>query len=94
MSSGISVAAWTLVTLILMAVIVASQGDAVRTRADRLRARPNIVFLYTDDQAQWAVGAYGNRDIKTPHLDRLAQQGRSFATRSRSRRYAHLRGRH
>ena len=34
-------------------------------------SRPNIVFLCTDDQAQWALGAYGNREIKTPHLDRL-----------------------
>ncbi len=40
--------------------------------------RPNIVFLYTDDQAQWAVGAYGNREIKTPHLDRLAARGAVF----------------
>ena len=36
------------------------------------------MFLYTDDQAQWAVGAYGNREIKTPHLDRLAQRGAIF----------------
>ncbi len=25
-----------------------------------LPSRPNIVFLYTDDQAQWAMGAYGS----------------------------------
>jgi uncharacterized sulfatase len=41
-------------------------------------SRPNIVFLYTDDQAQWALGAYGNREIKTPHLDRLARGGAIF----------------
>lgn len=40
--------------------------------------RPNIVFLYTDDQAQWAMGAYGNREIRTPNLDRLASQGVRF----------------
>jgi uncharacterized sulfatase len=40
--------------------------------------RPHIVFLYTDDQAQWAVGAYGNREIATPYLDRLAQRGAIF----------------
>ena len=43
-----------------------------------LPARPNIVFLCTDDQAQWAMGAYGNRDIKTPNLDRLARRGAIF----------------
>ena len=40
--------------------------------------RPCIIFLYTDDQAQWAVGAYGNREIKTPNLDSLAARGAIF----------------
>jgi uncharacterized sulfatase len=44
----------------------------------KLPPRPNIVFLFTDDQAQWAMGAYGNADIKTPNLDRLARRGAIF----------------
>src|SRR5882762_5769413 len=40
--------------------------------------RPNLVFLYTDDQARWAVGAYGNREVRTPSLDRLAREGALF----------------
>ena len=40
--------------------------------------RPNVVFLYTDDQAQWALGAYGNREIRTPNLDSLARRGALF----------------
>jgi uncharacterized sulfatase len=42
------------------------------------KPRPNIVFICTDDQAQWALGAYGNRDVKTPNLDRLAFGGAIF----------------
>lgn len=38
-------------------------------------AKPNIVFVYTDDQAAWTLGSYGNSDARTPHLDRLAAQG-------------------
>lgn len=38
-------------------------------------ARPNIVFIYTDDQASWTLGCYGNAQAHTPHLDRLAAQG-------------------
>jgi uncharacterized sulfatase len=41
-------------------------------------SRPNIVFLCTDDQARWAVGAYGNREIRTPNMDRLAARGVIF----------------
>lgn len=37
--------------------------------------RPNIVFIYTDDQAPTAVGFAGNDQLQTPHLDRLAQDG-------------------
>ncbi|MDA7510322.1 sulfatase [Verrucomicrobia bacterium] len=40
--------------------------------------RPNIVFLLSDDQATYSVGSYGNPDVQTPHLDRLAAQGLSF----------------
>ena len=50
--------------------------------------RPNVVFIYTDDQARWAVGAYGNPDVKTPNLDRIARGGRYFRTHSLSRRSA------
>ncbi len=37
--------------------------------------RPNIVFLYADDQAAWAVGATGHRQARTPALDRLHREG-------------------
>ncbi|MEA1996732.1 MAG: sulfatase-like hydrolase/transferase [Gemmatimonadota bacterium] len=43
--------------------------------------RPNILFINTDDQAQWALGAYGNPEIHTPNMDRLAAEGMKF-TRS------------
>lgn len=41
-------------------------------------ARPNIVAIVTDDQGQWACGAYGNEDIVTPHMDSLARDGLLF----------------
>lgn len=34
-------------------------------------ARPNILFLFTDDQHVDPVGAFGNPHIRTPHIDRL-----------------------
>jgi len=40
--------------------------------------RPNILFILTDDQGAWALGAAGNREIITPHLDRLASEGAYF----------------
>lgn len=36
--------------------------------------KPNILFIITDDQGEWAVESEKNRDIKTPNLKRLANQ--------------------
>ena len=41
-------------------------------------SRPNIVFLLTDDQRRDSLGCYGNTDARTPHTDRLAQDGVLF----------------
>jgi arylsulfatase A-like enzyme len=38
-------------------------------------ARPNIIFIMTDDHAAHAIGAYGSRVNTTPNLDRLAREG-------------------
>ncbi|PRX66843.1 choline-sulfatase [Nonomuraea fuscirosea] len=39
---------------------------------------PNILLICTDQQRFDALGAYGNDEIHTPHLDRLAEQGVLF----------------
>ena len=40
--------------------------------------RPNIVFLLSDDQTFYSLGCYGNKDVKTPHMDSLAKDGMAF----------------
>ena len=40
--------------------------------------RPNILFIFSDDQAYSTVHALGNNEIKTPNLDKLANSGVSF----------------
>lgn len=40
--------------------------------------KPNILFLFTDDQSYNTVHALGNPDIITPNLDRLVNDGTSF----------------
>jgi choline-sulfatase len=41
-------------------------------------ARPNVIFVMSDDQGAWALGCAGNSEIRTPTLDRLAQRGIRF----------------
>jgi arylsulfatase A-like enzyme len=40
--------------------------------------RVNLIAIVLDDHARWAVGAYGNTDILTPNMDRLAREGALF----------------
>ncbi len=39
---------------------------------------PNLVFILTDNQGAWTLGCYGNPDIRTPNIDRLAAAGIRF----------------
>ncbi len=42
-------------------------------------SRPtNLIFILTDDHSPWAMGCYGNKEIRTPNLDRLAAEGARF----------------
>jgi arylsulfatase A-like enzyme len=38
-------------------------------------ARPNILFVMSDDHAAHAISAYGSKINKTPNIDRLAKEG-------------------
>lgn len=40
--------------------------------------RPNILFVMTDDQRWDAMSCAGNRILRTPHMDRLAEEGVRF----------------
>ena len=42
------------------------------------KRQPNIIFIYSDDQRQDAMGVNGNKVIITPTLDKLANQGVRF----------------
>lgn len=41
-------------------------------------SRPNLIAIVTDDQGRWAMGAYGNDEIRTPNMDRIAREGAIF----------------
>ena len=40
--------------------------------------RPNLIVMMTDDQRADAMSCAGNTILKTPHMDRLAQEGARF----------------
>lgn len=71
--------AWTTRFRPLCLLLAASTGLATaQATTQEPPSRPNLVFLYTDDHAAWAMGASGDRDAVTPALDRLAREGARF----------------
>lgn len=58
-------------TLCLTSSRAVSAGDCVE--------KPNILFLFTDDQTWDAVHALGGAEVITPNLDQLARKGLIFS---------------
>ncbi len=64
-------AAWSLTCLCATTVASAAAGIPVA----QTLARPNLIYIMTDDLGYGDLGCFGQREIKTPHLDRLASEG-------------------
>ncbi len=45
---------------------------------DDTPARPNILFIMSDDHAYQAISAYSDHLMQTPNIDRIAQEGMKF----------------
>jgi len=53
-------------------------GAATLAPAQTGTRKPNILFILADDLGYGNLGSYGAKEIKTPHLDRMATEGMRF----------------
>ena len=67
------VTAWC--ALLLACTTPAPAQSARKTGGQR---RPNIILIVADDLGRGDLGAYGQRFIRTPNLDRMAREGMRF----------------
>jgi arylsulfatase A-like enzyme len=59
---------WTLALIVLSSPATGASQDTPY----------NIISIVTDDQAQWSLGIYGNRDSITPYMDQIGREGAVF----------------
>jgi arylsulfatase A len=55
-------------------ILLSSWQSAMGTTKDR----PNVIVINADDLGYGDLGSYGATKVKTPNIDRLAQEGRRF----------------
>lgn len=61
--------------LLAFAALSVTDGLAAQEKA---APRPNIVVVLADDLGYGSLACYGGKGLRTPHLDRLAREGRRF----------------
>lgn len=67
--------------ILVVILIACSTSSLVRGQAsntNKNQAKPNIIFILTDDQRFDALGYQGNELIHTPEMDKLAETGTYF----------------
>ena len=62
-------------TLFVLAALFPAHGFAAVSATP-----PNVVLIFVDDLGYGDLGCYGAKDIRTPHLDRLAAEGNRFTS--------------
>ena len=41
--------------------------------------KTNLLFTLTDNHGAWTLGCYGNKEVRTPNIDKLAAEGTLFS---------------
>ncbi|MEA3462046.1 MAG: sulfatase-like hydrolase/transferase, partial [Bacteroidota bacterium] len=66
------------ITILLSLLALALSFTACSEQVEE-KARPNIVFIMSDDHAYQAISAYSDQLIQTPNIDRIANEGMLFS---------------
>jgi len=63
----------------IMVLIQYGEAGAARAAPEpEMEGRPNFVLIFIDDQGYQDLGCFGSPDIRTPNLDRMAEEGMKF----------------
>lgn len=67
------------ITLLMLLVFLGCKEHSQKENTEVTTSKkPNIIFLFSDDQSFKAVHALGNKEIITPTMDKLVDEGTTF----------------
>lgn len=65
-------------TVGVMSILLVNVSSISLVAPHTTAEKPNIIFIFTDDQRYNTIGALGNDEIFTPNLDKLVRSGTTF----------------
>jgi arylsulfatase A-like enzyme len=60
---------------LLLLVLLTTSGQPALAQDKNKPHKPNVLVILVDDLGYGDLGCYGSKDIRTPHLDKLAKDG-------------------
>jgi arylsulfatase A-like enzyme len=64
---------------IAILVVMTASGLAIKPNQETTKGKPNIIFIFTDDQRYNTIHALGDDQVITPNLDGLVKSGTTFS---------------
>ena len=61
-------------------IIICVIGALLASSGIALAAKPNFIIIFTDDQGYGDLSCFGSKTIRTPNIDRIAEEGRKFTS--------------
>lgn len=65
--------------ILVISLMIVSPGCTTSSTARNSRT-PNVIIIFTDDQGYGDLGCFGSDKIKTPNIDRMAEEGCRFTS--------------
>lgn len=65
----------TILLFLLLSIFISCER---KSKTEKENSKPNIVFIFTDDQTYSSIHALGNSEIITPNMDAMVHEGTTF----------------
>ncbi|MGE9269829.1 MAG: sulfatase-like hydrolase/transferase, partial [Verrucomicrobiales bacterium] len=63
---------------VITSICTSLAGFAGLAHGAQSEAPPNVIYILADDLGMGDLGCYGQKKLKTPHIDRIAEEGMRF----------------